>query len=113
MPEASPHRGVMIALAYLWPLALVPLVLAKDDADLQWHAKHGLVLMAAEVLLLIVISMVATLASLATIGLGCALGMGVVLVWLAILALHAMAIVKGISGGRLFVPWLSEYATRF
>jgi len=45
--EASPNRGVMIVLAYLWPLALVPLLLEKRDPDLQWHAKHGLVLMVA------------------------------------------------------------------
>jgi hypothetical protein len=113
MPDPSPHRGVMIALSYLWPLALVPLVIAKDDADVQWHAKHGLILMAAEVLLLIAFSVVASLVSLATLGLGCALGMGVVLIWLAILALHVVAIVKGIGGGRLLVPGISEYASRF
>ena len=43
---ASPNRGVMIVLAYLWLLALIPLLLEKQDAEVQWHAKHGLVLMA-------------------------------------------------------------------
>src|ERR1041385_1164976 len=47
----SPNRGVMIVLAYLWPLALVPLLLEKHDADVQWHAKHGIVLMIAELVL--------------------------------------------------------------
>ena len=45
---SSPNRGVMIVLAYLWPLALVPLLVEKQDAEVQWHAKHGLVLMVAE-----------------------------------------------------------------
>src|SRR3954449_5072929 len=49
---ASSNRGVMIVLAYLWPLALVPLLLEKNDAEVQWHAKHGLVLMIAELVLL-------------------------------------------------------------
>lgn len=47
--SASPKRGVMIVLAYLWLLALTPLLVEKDDAELQWHAKHGLVLFGAEI----------------------------------------------------------------
>ena len=43
----------MIVLAYLWLLALVPLFAAREDPDIQWHAKHGIVLMAAEVLALV------------------------------------------------------------
>lgn len=39
----------MIVLAYLWLLALTPLLVEKDDAELQWHAKHGLVLFGAEI----------------------------------------------------------------
>ena len=49
MTTPSPNRGVMIVLAYLWPLALVPLLVEKDDAEVQWHAKHGIVLMVAEI----------------------------------------------------------------
>ena len=37
----------MIVLSYLWPLALVPLLVEKEDAEIQWHAKHGIVLMVA------------------------------------------------------------------
>src|SRR5262249_27925078 len=42
--DRFPNRGMMIVLAYLWPLALVPLLLDKADPEAQWHAKHGLVL---------------------------------------------------------------------
>ena len=51
--EPLPNRGVMIVLAYLWLLALVPLLVEKQDPEVQWHAKHGLVLMIAELLLLV------------------------------------------------------------
>ena len=44
----SSNRNVMIVLSYLWLLALVPLLVEKDDKEVQWHAKHGLVLMVAE-----------------------------------------------------------------
>ena len=47
----SSNRGVMIVLSYLWLLALVPLLVEKDDKEVQWHAKHGIVLMLAELFL--------------------------------------------------------------
>ena len=43
--SVSSNRNVMIVLSYLWLLALVPLLTEKDDKEVQWHAKHGLVLM--------------------------------------------------------------------
>ena len=111
--EASPNRGVMIVLAYLWLLALVPLLLEKRDADLQWHAKHGLVLMIAELLLLGGYAVMASMVSLATLGLGCVLSILLVFGWVGILALHVVAILKGVNGSRLILPGLSHYADRF
>ena len=113
MPTKSPNRGVMIVLAYLWPLALVPLLIDKDDADVQWHAKHGLILMAVEIVALVAYGVVASLAGVAAFGLGCAISMLVVFLWMGILALHAAAIVLAINGKRLIVPGVSEYANRF
>src|SRR5882724_8439697 len=113
MPPDSPNRGLMIVLAYLWPLANVPLVVEKEDAEVQWHAKHGLVLMVAELIVLLGFIMMTSLVSIVTFGLGCALSIFVVFIWIAILAVHAIAIVKGINGTRLIVPGVSEYANRF
>jgi len=103
----------MIVLAYLWPLALVPLLLERQDADVQWHAKHGIVLMIAELVVLFAYIMMTTLVSLATFGLGCALSIFIVFGWVAVLAIHVVAIVKGIGGTRLIIPGLSDYANRF
>ena len=113
MSTPSPNRGVMIVLAYLWVLALVPLLVEKQDPDIQWHAKHGLVLMAAELVLLLGYVLMTSLVSLATLGLGCVLSLLLVFAWVGILALHIAAIVKGESGGRLIVPGVSAYADRF
>ena len=33
--------------------------------------------------------------------------------WIGVLVLHVMAIVKGINGGRLIIPGVSEYASKF
>ena len=102
----------MIVLAYLWPLALVPLLVEKHDPEVQWHAKHGLVLMIAELILLFGYIMMTSLVSLATLGLGCVLSLFLVFGWVAVLALHVVAILKGVNGTRLIIPGLSDYANR-
>ena len=103
----------MIVLAYLWPLALVPFLLEKQDAEVQWHAKHGIVLMIAELLVIFAYGVFTSLVSLATLGFGCVLGLLLVFAWVGILALHIVAILKGVNGGRLIIPGVSEYANRF
>jgi uncharacterized membrane protein len=111
--EPSANRGVMIVLAYLWLLAIVPLVVEKQDPEVQWHAKHGLVLMAAELIVIFGYAAMTSIVSFATLGLGCVLGMFLVFAWVGILALHVVAILKGVNGGRLIIPGISEYANRF
>ena len=113
MSDASPDRGVMIVLAYLWLLALVPLLVEKQDAEIQWHAKHGIVLMVAELVLLFVYIVVTSLVSIASLGLGFILVLLVVFAWVGILGLHLLAILKGANGGRLMVPGVSRYADRW
>jgi hypothetical protein len=103
----------MIVLAYLWPLAVVPLLVEKHDAEVQWHAKHGIVLLVAELILLFAYVFITSLVSLATIGLGCVLSLFLVFAWVGILAVHVLAILKGINGTRFIIPGLSEYANRF
>ena len=102
----------MIVLAYLWPLALVPLLLEKHDTEVQWHAKHGIVLMIAELVLLFVYVTVTSIVSLASLGLGVVLSLFLIFAWVGILAVHVVAILKGINGTRLIIPAVSEYANR-
>src|SRR5215213_10084465 len=102
----SSNRNVMILLSYMWLLALVPLLIEKDDKEVQWHAKHGLVLMVAELLVWIVISIV-----LGPLGIfGCVAALFTPLLALGELILHVMAMIKGINGQRLIIPGLSEFA---
>lgn len=104
----SSNRNVMIVLSYLWLLALVPLLTEKDDREVQWHAKHGLVLMVAELFLWIVFSIV-----LGPMGIfGCVAALFSPLLMLAQLLLHVMCIVKGINGQRFKVPGLSDFADK-
>ena len=109
----SSNRGIMIVLSYLWLLALVPLLVEKEDKEVQWHAKHGIVLMVAEIVLWIAITIVSFIISSVSVR---ARLRGVLLtfgLWLGILVVHVLCIVKGVNGQRFLIPGVSEYASRF
>jgi uncharacterized membrane protein len=103
----------MIVLSYLWILALVPLLTEKEDQEVRWHAKNGIVLMVAEFAFWIVFGIFTNLLTMATLGLGCVVAMIGPLLGLAILALHVFAIVQGLNGKRLIVPVVSAFADKF
>jgi uncharacterized membrane protein len=106
--KVSQNRTVMIVLSYLWLLALIPLLVEKEDAEVQWHAKNGLVLTVAEVGLWILFMIL-----LAVPFLGCIVAIVQLVLWLGIIVLHIFAIVKGVQGGRLVIPVLSDYTSKF
>ena len=101
----SPNRGIMLVLSYLWLLALIPFVVEKNDPEVQWHAKHGLVLTVAEFLLGIVIGIITHVIPF--------IGCGLIFVWPLIFILHIVMIIKANNGQRLLIPGISEYANRF
>lgn len=111
-PAAS-NRNLMVVLSYLWLLALIPLLTEKGDKEVQWHAKHGLVLTVAEFALWLVLHLVTRLLIVATAGLGCFVVLLFPLIGLAILALHIICIVKGVNGQRFVIPGLSDFADKF
>ena len=113
MAEGAPNRSAMLVLAYMWPLAVIPLFLTKDDGEVQWHAKHGLVLMAAELALLLGLSILMQLLMVITFGVGCLASIAFVFLWAGVLVLHVFAIVRALNGHRLVIPGVSEYASRF
>lgn len=104
--NVSENRQVMIVLAYLGPLALVPFLLEKNDQEVQWHAKHGLVLFGAG----LVLSIVATIVSTVVPCIGCILPL---LLTIPILIVHIVCIVKGLNGERFLIPGLSDFADQF
>lgn len=108
-PGGSDNRNLMIVLAYLWILALIPLLTEKEDADLQWHAKHGLVLTGAEIVFWIAVALVNAMSGFV----GCLLMPLYVVGWLAILGVHVACMVKGVNRDRLLIPVISQYADRF
>jgi uncharacterized membrane protein len=104
---ANQNRGLMLALCYLWILALVPLLVEKEDKEIQWHAKHGIVLLVVEILVWVVIGIITSIPVLGI--LGCVLW----LAWPLILIFRIILIVKAVNGQRLIIPGISQYADRF
>jgi uncharacterized membrane protein len=112
----SGNRTVMIVLSYLGLLALIPFLVEKNDKEVQWHAKHGLVLLAAEIVLWIVLMIIQSVViHLPFLGCLVALVTGLLslVVWLGVLVIHIMCIVKGVNGQRFILPYISEYADKF
>ncbi len=110
--KVSENRGVMIALSYLGLLALIPLLVEKEDQEVQWHAKHGIVLLVAEIVLFTVVGIMMMIIGQIPV-LGCVTLLAYPILVLAVFIFHIMAIVKGINGQRLLVPGVSQYADRF
>ncbi len=111
--EESGNRTIMIVLSYLGLLALIPLLVEKNDADVQWHAKHGLVLTVVEFILLVGLQIIAMVLGAVSGGLGCLIGILFPILLLGILVVHIICIAKGLKGERFIIPKVSEFADRF
>jgi uncharacterized membrane protein len=111
---ASADRTLMIILAYLWLLALVPLLLDTRDAEVRWHAKHGIILTIVEFVIMIAWTILTSVLWIMTAGLlGCLFVVFSPFLVLAIVVLHVIAIAKAIRGQRLIIPGISDFADRF
>ena len=109
----SDNRSIMIVLSYLGLLALIPLLVDKDDKEVQWHAKHGLVLAVVEVAVMIGLMVIGGVLGAISGGLGCIFGLLWPVFMVVILVVHILCIVKGLNGQRFLIPGISEYADRF
>ena len=109
----SPNRQLFLVLSYLWLLALVPFLLEKDDREVQWHAKHGLVLLIGEVFLWIALNVVQWAAGAIFGPLACFGCVAFLVLALAEIGLHVACIVKALGGERLIIPGISHYADQF
>jgi uncharacterized membrane protein len=107
-PPAGPsNKTLMLVLCYLGLLALIPLLTEKDDAEIQWHAKHGLVQMIFFFAVCVVISVVSSF------GIGCLFVFLYPFVCLAWLIVTILSIVKATKGQRFMIPMLSDLANKF
>src|SRR6187401_1235165 len=91
----SGNRTLMLVLAYLFPLSLIPLLTEKEDKEVQWHAKHGIVLAVAFAILWVAAIVLSQIP------------------FLACLVVTIMSIVKATQGQRFLIPGVSDFANKF
>lgn len=104
LPAAGSNRSVMLVLSYIGILALIPLLTEKNDREVQWHARHGLVLLVAY----LVVTVGLFVASL-VVGV---LGLLQVPLWLGYLVVVILCITNALNGKRFVIPGLSELAEK-
>jgi uncharacterized membrane protein len=110
----SPNRTIMIILSYLGLLALIPLLVEKDDKEVQWHAKHGLVLTVAWFILWMGLFVLQFALAAVTDGAGgCIIAMVMPLIGLGFFIFIIICMVKGINGQRVKIPGISDFADKF
>lgn len=102
-PNTGERRG-MAALGYVGILCVIPLVFARDSAFAQYHAKQGLVLALAG----LVLSIVRDFVWRAPFG-----GLLVLIVAIGLLVVSIMGIVKALDGKQFDIPYVSEWAKKF
>lgn len=111
-PDLS-DRTVHLVLAYFWILCLVPLFTRKEDPEIRWHARNGLALFLAETAGILALALVAVPILLIFKGRGfLLLTTTFFLFWAGVLALHIGCVVRGLQGGRLRIPGLTDWAER-
>ena len=107
--EPSSNRTIMVVLSYFGVLALIPLLVEKEDAEVQWHAKHGLILMCTWIALYIALSILAFVP-----GIGAVLGCAVTpFLSLAIFIIHIICIVKALKDERFRLPVISDFTDQW
>jgi uncharacterized membrane protein len=98
----------MLMLSYLGPLSLVPILAEKSDAEVQWHAKNGLVLFAAAAVVAMIGVFLFTILHIY----GCVsmlLGVSAALIYGAFVAI---GISRALRGERLVITGLTDLAGR-
>lgn len=111
MTPPPARRFPLLVLAYLGPLALVPLVAARHDADVQWHARQGLMLLLMELVVFGALLAATGLTILSSLAGGFVVASVTWLLWVATLLLHLAGIVLALNGERLRVPLVSRLAS--
>jgi uncharacterized membrane protein len=99
----------MLILSYLWILALIPLLTEDKDKDVQWHAKHGIVLMVAEIALWLVLMVLSFVPVLGTV-IGCGL---YPLLFLGVIGLRIFLMIQAINGQKVRIPVVSDFADQW
>jgi uncharacterized membrane protein len=108
-PVGGDSRTLNLFLCYLGPLAFITYATEKSDAEVKWHARHGIVLFVLSVVVFVglhIVGAIVPLLWLLTAPLSLLWGLLVFVVWV-------LCLVKALAGQRFLIPGVSSYADRF
>ncbi len=108
-PPPKKENTLMLVLAYLYILFLVPLIAEKQDPQVQWHAKHGMILTVLEAVLQFGTYIMSMILSSISGLIGCITCFIPSLIWIAFLVIRIISIVKATKGQRFLIPGVSQY----
>jgi len=97
------ENKAIAAIGYLGILFLVPLLVKKDSPFAQYHAKQGMILFIADVILWFV----AFIIGVATLGIGFYLSW---IIWLLIIVWTILGIVNALNGKMQPLPIIGKMA---
>lgn len=128
MTRTPARRFPWLVLAYLGPLAVVPLLVTlwpgrrsggdpppetiAERTAVQWHAWQGFLLAVIETLAFAAVTVLTAYIALASVTAGVVVGVLSWVLWAAVLLLHFAAIVAALAERRLEVPGLAPLASR-
>lgn len=115
-PPESPAPGgttgevnvLMVILAYFGILCLIPFFAEKEDEFVQFHARQGLTLFLAEIVIFVILMILSVIPVL-----GCLILILELFFWLGVLVYHIILMVKASKGERTKIPYISTYAERW
>jgi uncharacterized membrane protein len=105
---ANSDRTIMLILSYAWLLCLIPLFTKKDDPEVQWHAKNGLVMAVVITVIDILFYILGRFFPLFT----CLVSFVPCGLFIAYVVVSIIAMVKAINGQRLRIPMLTDQAEK-
>lgn len=99
--KQTSDANIISAIGYIWLLFLVPLLLKKDSAYCQFHAKQGMVLFIFSLLVMI-------LGGVPVIGWLIIMPIG----WLIIIIFTLVGFVSALQGKQWVMPVLGKFAAK-
>lgn len=105
-------RGVMLFLSYFGIFSLIPFLAKKDDSEVQWHAKNGLTLAIAWIVVAVAWQILVVIVSMMSWMLGRAFGLIGCLIGLGFLIIDILAMVKAFNGERYRIPVITDMSEK-
>lgn len=110
--QVKDEDKAMLILSYLGILCLIPFfTVSKENEYVRWHAKQGLVLFIAEIILIVALSIFSAIMTFAPFAFFFA-NLVWFLVWLAVIVLSIYCMIQALKGIKWKIPLIIDFAEK-